>query len=94
MDTTFRGGQVQLEMRRTWADGVRLAFAGILYTATITILGVIVALVTRGMLAAIFYGLGCVVLFVVAFLWRPNITLKLMDRLVARAEKMRGEFIG
>jgi hypothetical protein len=24
----FRGGEVQLEMRRSWADGVRLAFAG------------------------------------------------------------------
>jgi hypothetical protein len=81
-------------MRRTWADGVRLAFAGILYTATITIAGVIVALVTRGMWAAIFYGLGCLLLFVVAFWWRPDITLKLMERLVARPEKMRGEILG
>lgn len=89
-----RGGVVQLEIRRTWADGVRLAFAGILYTATITIAGVIVALVTRGMWAAIFYGLGCLVLFVVAFWWRPDTTLRLMERLVARAEKMRGEIIG
>ena len=90
----FRGGEVQLEMRRSWADGVRLAFAGILYTAIITIAGVIVALVTRGMWAAILYGLGCVFLFVLAFWARPDVTLKLMERLVARAEKMKGEIIG
>jgi len=46
------------------------------------------------MWAAILYGLGCLLLFVIAFWWRPDITLKLMERLVARAEKMRGEILG